>query len=60
MWAKVYGTKHLGAIKSLIGVIIINATALGPIIFGYLLEVTTIPNIVIGHLIYIACITRLL
>ena len=38
LWAELYGTQHLGAIKSLAGAINVFATALGPAFMGTLLS----------------------
>ena len=38
LWAELYGTKHLGAIKSLMSTIGIFCTALSPILVGFLLD----------------------
>ena len=38
LWAELYGTAHLGAIRSLAGAISVFASALGPVIAGVLLD----------------------
>ena len=38
LWAEVYGVRHLGAIKSLATSLGIFGTALGPVLFGWVLE----------------------
>ena len=38
LWAELYGTAHLGAIRSLAGAISVFASALGPVITGVLLD----------------------
>lgn len=38
IWAEMYGSKNLGAIKSMITMIMVISTALGPIIIGWGLE----------------------
>jgi len=38
MWAEIYGTKHLGAIRSMILTPIILSTALSPILFGWFFD----------------------
>ena len=38
LWAELYGTKHLGAIRSLASAIGVFASALGPVIAGVLLD----------------------
>lgn len=38
LWAELYGTGHLGAIRSLAGAISVFASALGPVLVGILLD----------------------
>lgn len=38
IWPELYGTKHLGAIKSLVTAMMVFSTALGPGITGYLID----------------------
>ena len=38
LWAELYGTSHLGAIRSLAGAISVLASALGPVLTGLLLD----------------------
>lgn len=38
IWAEMYGSKNLGAIKSMITMILVVATAIGPIVIGWGLE----------------------
>lgn len=38
LWAEIYGVRHLGAIKSLATSMGIFGTALGPVLFGWVLE----------------------
>ena len=38
LWAELYGTAHLGAIRSLAGAISVFASALGPVLAGVLLD----------------------
>jgi len=38
IWPEMYGTKHLGAIRSMAGFIMIVATALSPAFFGWLID----------------------
>ena len=38
LWAELYGTRHLGAIRSLAGAISVFASALGPVLAGALLD----------------------
>jgi predicted MFS family arabinose efflux permease len=37
LWAELYGTKNLGAIKSLVNAVMVFSSALGPALVGYLL-----------------------
>jgi predicted MFS family arabinose efflux permease len=37
LWAELYGTKYLGAIKSLVNAVMVFSSALGPALVGYLL-----------------------
>lgn len=38
LWAEIYGTKYLGAIRALITSLMVISTALSPILFGYLID----------------------
>ena len=38
LWAEAYGTKHLGAIRSLITALVIISTSLSPALFGLLID----------------------
>ena len=38
MWAEVYGTRHLGAIRSMATAIMVFGTAVSPVLFGRLLD----------------------
>ena len=38
MWAEVYGRRHLGAIKSLVGMVAVGSTAISPPLGGWLLD----------------------
>ena len=40
-WAEMYGTKHLGAIKSLGAALMVFCTAVSPILFGWLIDAGT-------------------
>lgn len=40
-WAEMYGTKHLGAIKSLGAALMVFCTAVSPILFGWLIDTGT-------------------
>lgn len=54
LWAELYGTKHLGAVKSLITSTSIFAAALAPAVMGWLLDSGwTMRLIAMGSLVYI-------
>jgi MFS family permease len=38
LWAEVYGTKHLGAIRALVSSLAVLSTSVSPILFGYLID----------------------
>jgi len=38
LWAEIYGTAHLGAVRSLVTAALVAASALGPGIAGYLID----------------------
>ena len=38
LWAEIYGTRHLGGIKSTVGAIGVFASALGPVSIGVILD----------------------
>jgi len=38
LWAEVYGTKHLGAIRALISSLAVISTSASPILFGFLID----------------------
>jgi MFS family permease len=38
LWAELYGTEHLGSIKSLITSLIVIATAISPMMLGFCLD----------------------
>lgn len=38
LWAEVYGTKHLGAIRALISSLAVLSTSVSPILFGFLID----------------------
>ncbi len=54
MWAEVYGTAHLGAIRSLVQALMVAISAMSPFIFGELFDIgVTIETVAGGHgLIY--------
>jgi len=39
-WAEMYGSKHLGAIKSLGAALMVFCTAVSPVLFGYLIDLS--------------------
>lgn len=38
LWAEVYGTKHLGAIRALVSSLAVISTSVSPILFGFLID----------------------
>lgn len=55
MWPGLYGTRHLGAIRSMLSSVMVLATGLAPASFGYLLDAgVTIRQIAAGGAIYTA------
>ena len=38
IWAEMYGPAHLGAIKSVLGTVMVMSTAIAPALFGYVLD----------------------
>lgn len=38
LWAEMYGVLHLGAIRSLVWALVVGASALAPMLFGYLFD----------------------
>jgi len=38
LWAEIYGTAHIGAVRSLVTAALVAASALGPGIAGYLID----------------------
>ena len=56
MWPELYGTGHLGAIKSLVASLGVFASALGPLIMGSLLDF----GFSIGVICYIFATTTML
>lgn len=55
MWAELYGTLHLGAIKSLVAALQVFASALGPVIMGTLMDL----EVSIQVICYIFALTTL-
>ncbi len=61
LWAELYGTAHLGAIRSLAGAISVFASALGPVLTGILLDVgMTMETIGLGFAGYCLAATLML
>jgi MFS family permease len=55
LWAEVYGVKHLGAIHSLTQAVTIIASAISPVLFGYLIDGgLSMERIALYSLIYLA------
>jgi MFS family permease len=50
MWAEIYGTRHLGAIRSTAVTVMIFATAVSPVLFGVLLELQMPVNLLLWGL----------
>ena len=52
-WAEMYGTKHLGAIKSLGAALMVFCTAVSPILFGWFIDAgTRMETLAMGSAIY--------
>ena len=61
MWAEVYGTAHLGAIRSLVQALMVAISAMSPFVFGELFDVgVTVETIAAGCLAYILAATVVL
>jgi MFS family permease len=61
MWAEVYGTAHLGAIRSLVQALMVAISALSPFVFGELIDTgVTIETIAGACLVYVAVATTIL
>jgi MFS family permease len=61
MWAEVYGTVHLGAIRSLVQALMVAISALSPFVFGELFDIgVTIETVAGACLIYILAATVVL
>ncbi len=61
LWAELYGTAHLGAIRSLAGAISVFASAFGPVITGILLDAgIKMETICLGFAVYCLAATLLL
>lgn len=57
MWAEVYGRKHLGAIKSFAGVLMVFSTAIAPPLGGWLLESYSVDLILQGSVALIGLVS---
>tara|TARA_Y100000590_G_scaffold218489_1_gene247406 strand:- start:10472 stop:11317 length:846 start_codon:yes stop_codon:yes gene_type:complete len=54
IWAEIYGTKHIGSIKSLVMASMVSAGALSPFIFGWLIdENISIEKIALSCIVYL-------
>lgn len=61
MWAEVYGTVHLGAIRSLVQALMVAMSALSPYLFGVLIDGgITIEAIAAAMLVYVVVATVVL
>ncbi len=61
LWAELYGTAHLGAIRSLAGAISVFASALGPVLTGLLLDAgMSMESIGLGFAGYCLIVTLML
>jgi hypothetical protein len=49
MWAELYGTRHLGAIRSVANVVMVFGSALGPVLMGIAFDL----DISIGLIFYV-------
>ena len=58
IWAELYGTRYIGAIKSVVMALMVFASALSPAIFGWLLDLdVSIETIAVGCIAYVATST---
>ena len=48
LWAEIYGTAHLGAIRSLVWGLVVFSTAIAPVLFGLLLDSGVKMNAIAG------------
>lgn len=61
LWLELYGTKHIGAIRALTHACMVFGTAVGPAVFGYLLDSGTAWNtLLIGSAIWMILASALL
>jgi MFS family permease len=60
LWAEVYGTRHLGAVRAFAASLSVYSTAASPVILGWMIDGgTTIPTISVACLAYIVIATAL-
>ena len=53
LWPELYGTKHLGSIRSMTSALMIAGTAASPAVYGWLIDAgITMDEIAIGSAIY--------
>ena len=61
LWAEIYGTAHLGAVRSLAHAVVVLFSAVGPLIYGLLLDAeVSWPNILMLTAAYMAAASALL
>ena len=61
LWAEIYGTAHLGAVRSLAHAVVVLFSAVGPVIYGVLLDAeVSWPNILMLTAAYMAAASILL
>ena len=61
LWAEIYGTAHLGAVRSLAHAVVVLFSAVGPVIYGLLLDAeVSWPNILMLTAAYMAAASILL
>ena len=60
LWAEVYGTRHLGAVRAFAASLSVYSTAASPVMLGWLIDrSTTVPAIALGCFAYIVIATAL-
>ena len=60
LWAEVYGTRHLGAVRAFAASLSVYSTAASPVILGWLIDGgTTVPTMSMACLAYIVIATAL-
>ncbi len=61
LWLELYGASHIGAIRALTHACMVFGTALGPALFGYLLDAgVNWDNLLIGSAVWMVAVTVLL